>query len=98
MAKQDMMMKMVMKSQPKSPEIVPLTAVKITEWNPALEKIFSDMEECDPMLDRSLIFKRLTSCAFAPYAETFQAKAKRSRANVISGVIWEKIAHSINKC
>lgn len=25
------------------------TAVN-TEWNPALEKIFSDMEECDPCL------------------------------------------------
>lgn len=62
-------------SQPKSPETVPLTAVKITEWNSALEKIFSDMEECDPMLDQSLKFKRLTSCAFAPCAETLKAKS-----------------------
>jgi hypothetical protein len=32
-------------SQPKTPRIVPLTAAKISEWNSALEKIFSDMEE-----------------------------------------------------
>ena len=48
---------------------MPLTAAKITEWNSALEKIFKDMEECDPMLERSLTFRHLTFTAFVPYAE-----------------------------
>lgn len=56
-------------SQPKSPGIVPLTAAKISEWNSALGKLFNDMEVCDPMLNRSLNFKRLISFAFAPYAK-----------------------------
>lgn len=66
MAKQDMMMKMVMKVSRRVQKLSRLTAVKITEWNPALEKIFSDMEECDPMLDRSLIFKRFNFLCICP--------------------------------
>ncbi|XP_015351785.1 tigger transposable element-derived protein 1 [Marmota marmota marmota] len=66
-------------SQPKTPRILPLTAAKITEWNSALEKNFNDMEECDPMLDRSLKFKHLASTAFAPYTEIL--KEMRQRAN-----------------
>lgn len=71
MAKQDMMMKNGDESQPKSPEIVPLYSSQNNRMEPRFGKIFSDMEECDPMLDRSLIFKQLP-CAFALYAETFQ--------------------------
>ncbi|KAB1273106.1 Tigger transposable element-derived protein 1 [Camelus dromedarius] len=79
-------------SQPKSPGIVPLTAAKIPEWNSALEKIFNDMEECDPMLDRSLKFKRLTSSAFAPYAEMLKdsrQKAKQTGLTQILEPVWK---------
>ncbi|XP_062966172.1 tigger transposable element-derived protein 1 [Cynocephalus volans] len=79
-------------SQPKTPRIVPLTAAKISEWNSALEKIFNDMEECDPMLDRSLKFKHLTSTAFAPYAEILKdlrQKAKQTRLLQFFKPDWE---------
>ncbi|XP_057566797.1 tigger transposable element-derived protein 1 [Hippopotamus amphibius kiboko] len=79
-------------SQPKNPGIAPLTAAKISEWNSALEKIFSDMEECDPMLDRSFKFKRLTSCAFAPYAEMLKdlrQKAKQIGLTQFLEPVWE---------
>ena len=78
--------------QPKSPRIVPLTAAKIAEWNSALEKIFHDMEECDPVLERSLTFKRLTSTAFVPYAETLKdlrRKAKQTRLKEFFKPVWE---------
>ncbi|XP_046519737.1 tigger transposable element-derived protein 1-like [Equus quagga] len=79
-------------SQPTTPRIVPLTAAKIAEWNSALEKIFNDMEECDPMLERSLTFKRLTSNAFVPYAETLKdlkRKAKQTRLKQFFKPVWE---------
>lgn len=79
-------------SQPETPRIVPLTAAKISEWNSALEKIFNDMEECDPMLERSLTFKRLTSTAFIPYAETLKdlrRKAKQTRLKEFFKPVWE---------
>lgn len=66
-------------SQPMTPRIIPLTAAKISEWNSALEKIFCDMEECDPMLERSLTFKRLTSTAFVPYSETLKDLRRKAR-------------------
>ncbi|XP_008562678.1 PREDICTED: tigger transposable element-derived protein 1-like [Galeopterus variegatus] len=66
-------------SQPRTPRIVPLTAAKISEWNSALEKIFNDMEECDPVLERSLTFKRLTSTAFVPYSETLKDLRRKAR-------------------
>lgn len=78
--------------QPKTPRIVPLTAAKIAEWNSALEKIFHDMEECDPVLERSLTFKRLTSTAFVPYAETLKdlrRKAKQTRLKEFFKPVWE---------
>lgn len=59
-------------SQPKTPRIVPLTAAKISAWNSALGKGFTDLEECDPVLERSLTFWRLTFAAFVPYAETLK--------------------------
>lgn len=79
-------------SQPETPRIVPLTAAKISEWNSALEKIFNDMEECDPMLECSLTFKRLTSTAFIPYAETLKdlrRKAKQTRLKEFFKPVWE---------
>lgn len=72
-------------SQPMTPRIIPLTAAKISEWNSALEKIFSDMEECDPMLERSLTFKRLTSTAFVPYSEMLK-DLRRKQANKAEAV------------
>lgn len=79
-------------SQPKTSIIDPLTATKISEWNSALERIFNDMIECDPMLDRSLKFKRLTSTAFAPYAEMLKdlrQKAKQTRLTQLFQPVWE---------
>nr|XP_005608612.1 tigger transposable element-derived protein 1-like [Equus caballus] len=79
-------------SQTKTSRIVPLTVAKISEWNSALEKIFNDMEECDPMLDRSLKFKHLTSTAFAPYAEMLKdlrQKAKQTRLTQFFEPVWE---------
>ncbi|XP_007083430.1 tigger transposable element-derived protein 1-like [Panthera tigris] len=79
-------------SQPKTSRIDPLTATKISEWNSALERIFNDMIECDPMLDRSLKFKRLTSTAFAPYAEMLKdlrQKAKQTRLTQLFEPVWE---------
>lgn len=79
-------------SQPETPRIVPLTAAKIAEWNSALEKIFNDMEKCDPVPERSLTFKRLTSTAFIPYAETLKdlrQKAKRVRLKQFFKPDWE---------
>ncbi|KAG3256833.1 tigger transposable element-derived protein 1-like, transcript variant X2 [Ictidomys tridecemlineatus] len=81
-------------SQPKTPRILPLTAAKIAEWNSALEKIFNDMKECDPMLDCSLIFKRLASTAFAPYTEIL--KEMRQRANQTKPMGGTP-AHPVNK-
>lgn len=54
----------------------------MSKWNSALEKIFNDMEECDPMLDHSLKFKHLICTALAPYAEMLKdlrQKAKQTR-------------------
>lgn len=79
-------------SQPKTSRIDPLTATKISDWNSALERIFNDMVECDPMLDRSLKFKRLTSTAFAPYAEMLKdmrQKAKQTRLTQVFEPVWE---------
>lgn len=66
-------------SHPTTPRIIPLTAAKISEWNSALEKLFSDMEECDPVLECSLTFKRLTSTAFVPYSETLKDLRRKAR-------------------
>lgn len=66
-------------SQQKSPGIVPLTAAKITEWNSALKQIFSDMEGCNPILDRSLKFKSLTSGVSAPYDEMLKDVRQKAR-------------------
>ncbi|XP_004451066.1 tigger transposable element-derived protein 1 [Dasypus novemcinctus] len=63
----------------KTPRIVPLTAAKISEWNSALEKICNDMEECDPILERSLKFKHLASSAFVPYAEMLKDLRRKAR-------------------
>lgn len=79
-------------SQPNTPRIVPLTVTKISEWNPALEKIFHDMEKCDPMIDCILKFKHLTSSVLAPYAEMpkdLRQKAKRTRLTQHIKTVWE---------
>ncbi|XP_027943107.1 jerky protein homolog-like [Eumetopias jubatus] len=73
-------------SQPKTPRIVPLTAAKISEWNSALEKIFHDMEECDPVLEHSLTLRRLTSTASVPYAETLKRFEAKSQADKAEGI------------
>ncbi|XP_032710502.1 tigger transposable element-derived protein 1-like [Lontra canadensis] len=78
-------------SQPNTSRTDPLTVTKISEWNSALERIFSDMEECDPMLDRSLKFKRLTSTAFAPYAKMLKdlrQKAKQTTLTQLFEPVW----------
>lgn len=78
--------------QPEAPRIVPLTAAKISEWNSTLEKIFNDMEKCDPVSERSLTFKRLTSTAFIPYAEMLKdlrQRAKRTTLKPFFKPVWE---------
>lgn len=50
------------------------------------------MEKCDPVPERSLTFKRLTSTAFIPYAETLKdlrQKAKRVRLKQFFKPDWE---------
>lgn len=65
-------------SQLKTSKIIPLTAAKISEWNSALEKFFSDIEH-DPLLEQSLMFKRLTSPAFIPYSEMLKNLRQKAR-------------------
>lgn len=61
-----------MKVSLRLPRVVPLTVAKVSEWNSPLQKLFNDMEESDPMLERSLKCKGLISTAFTPYAETLK--------------------------
>ncbi|KAG3293424.1 hypothetical protein H1C71_014992 [Ictidomys tridecemlineatus] len=44
------------------------------------------MEECDPMLECSLTFKRLTSTAFVPYSEMLKRFEEKSQANKAEAV------------
>lgn len=86
------MMKLAMKVSPILQELSLLTVTKISEWNPALEKIFHDMEKCDPMIDCILKFKHLTSSVLAPYAEMpkdLRQKAKRTRLTQHIKTVWE---------
>lgn len=79
-------------SQPETPRIIPLTAAKISEWNSAWEKIFSDVEKCDPTPDCSLTFKRLTSTTFIPYSERrkdLRQKAEWMRLKQFLQPVWE---------
>ena len=44
-----------------------------------MKQIFSDMEGCNPILDRSLKFKSLTSGVFAPYDEMLKDVRQKAR-------------------
>lgn len=82
------------KSHPKTPRIVPLTAAKLWEWNSALEKIFNDMEECDPVLERSLTFKCLTSTAFIPYSEMLKDLRQKNQADKAEPIVLASLRES----
>jgi hypothetical protein len=52
--------------QPPTPKIVPLTIAKIEKWASMVEQLSKEIEESDPMLERSLKFKRQLDATFFP--------------------------------
>lgn len=72
------MTRMVMKI---SLKLQGLSLSKQPKYQNALEKMFNDMEECDPMPECSLTCKHPTSTAFVAYAETLKRCEAKSQAH-----------------
>lgn len=73
----------------------------MAEWPSALEEIFNDMENGDPVPKRHLTFKHPASTAFISYAKTHKdtrQKAKWTKLKQLFQVrLGEKVVDTITK-
>ena len=87
--------------QPPTPKTVPLTTAKIERSVPMVEQLSKETEESDPMLERSLKFKRQLNATFFSYAEMLKDLRRRSKQTttdtVLPASLGEKITHTFNQ-
>lgn len=88
-------------SQPETARTVRLTAAKVAGWPSALEEVFNDVENGDPVPKRCLTFKHLASTAFISYAKTckdMRQKAKQTELKQLFQVrLGGKVVDTISK-
>lgn len=66
-----------------APKIAPLTIAKLEKWASLMDEVSRDIQESDPLVERSLKFQRQLEHVFHPYAKLLKELRWRSRQTTL---------------